>query len=136
MPVSYTLNVKNGFIITEYTGTLTFNELIKARKALYDIEDWKPGLHELADLSGVGPNKLTIGEIQLFADFVNSLVARHNTGTSRIGIYAPEDHQFALAKMYELLSNSSTYELAIFSTLTETEEWLANGRLTRTQTIL
>lgn len=124
MSISFTINHEQGYFISKYVGKLTDNELIESWKNFLEGDDWVPGLNELADLSEMDATMVTMDGINRLMRYVGSIYEKHGLNTIIVGVYAPRDLPFGLARMYEFIANESPEEICVFRTMQEAESWV------------
>jgi hypothetical protein len=122
VPVSWTVRVdrEHGVSYVSLTGTVTFEDLAVAQRALAADPDFDPTFPALLDLRGAADVRLTPADMQ-------SLASASALGLStRRAILVGSPRIFAMARMYETLgSGQSTHHVVrACRTLAECAEWL------------
>ena len=125
MPVTFTVESDKGYFLSTYSGKLSEKELLRSWDQFFENGLWKPGLKELVDLSLAHPGDITGDFIRRLAHFTNYFYAGKSINTVKVAIYAPEDIDFGLSRMYETLTDTSAEEVMVFRDRQKAELWLS-----------
>jgi hypothetical protein len=124
MPISFSINPKNGYSIAKFEGRISDEELLNAYKAFYTGKDWWPGQNELVDFSDADLKEITVEGMRNLAEFAESVFKAHNIPLVKTALYAPKDFPFGLSRMYEAISYESPENVRVFRDIVEAEMWL------------
>lgn len=124
MPITFSINHKDGYSIAKFDTRISDEELLNAYKAFYTGKDWRPGQNELVDFSDVDLEEITIKGMINLAEFAESVFKAHNIPSVKTAIYAPKDLTFGLSRMYEAISFESPENVRVFRDILEAEMWL------------
>ena len=118
MPASYKIAAARGVVFTSGSGVLTDEDCFAHVRALSTDPDFKPSMHQLADLTHVTEVRLTAGGIQRLAERVP-----FGEGSRRAFVVA-DDVAFGMARMYQILTSDHAHDLTVFRDLDEARAWL------------
>ncbi len=124
MPITFTVNPEQGYYISKYAGRLSDDDLIGPWKEFLAEGGWAPGLNELADISELDGDGITLDGIMRLANFVAAILKKKSKSVIKVAVYSPDDLSFGLARTYEAVSDDSIQEVHVFREREEAEAWL------------
>ncbi|MDH5393874.1 MAG: STAS/SEC14 domain-containing protein [Gammaproteobacteria bacterium] len=123
MPVSYQIFADKKLIIVTYSGALTLEEIMNARKESAADPAFEPVYNVIDDVRAVLSSSINFNEI---ASISGKSVL--NAGVKR-ALVVSTDLQKGMAHMYKVLSESSGHTFHIFEDYDQALAWvLDNGR--------
>ena len=125
MPITFSVKPDQGYYISKYAGRLTDDDLIKPWKDFFESGEWVPCLNELADISELDGQDITMDGIMRLAQFVTSVLKENCKSVIKAAVYSPHDLSFGLARMYEAMADESIQEVRVYRERGEAEAWLA-----------
>lgn len=103
MPIEFSTCLERDFLYAQWTGKVTFDDILSGMDAYVNDLHYIPGRPELIDLSGVTETDLNFKLISSLLREVNNQATGIKVTTKTI-VYAPLDTLFGLARMYETLA--------------------------------
>lgn len=125
MPVTYQINHKKGFIETNCTGAVTFDEVIGHFEQLEAEAELPERLDVLLDLEGATTLPES-GQLLEVAQAVDRLKARVKWGAC--AIVASRDALFGMSRMFEAFAEGSFVRIAVFRGREDAIRWLAGSQ--------
>lgn len=125
MPIDIEIDAERRRINTRATGMLTVDDLLSYYQRLHDHPDYRIGLSELWDASGISGTQLTSDDLREFSSVTEPFTRQG--APVRVAILVSDDLGFGLARMYELLQTDSINRLKIVRSHEAAEAWLASG---------
>jgi hypothetical protein len=121
MPYRYTIDVAQQVIRTRLWGSVTGAELRALRDHLSADPEFRPNLSVLIDVSDATTELLNAADIQGLAS-----TSKFDEG-SRRAFVVPDAASFGLARMFDSYrqTRDGREQTAVFRTLAEAEQWLA-----------
>ncbi len=118
MPTSYRIDRERGIIFSRGYGVLTDEDLERHTESALADPAFDPGLDQLYDFTDVV-------ETRVSADCIRELarIAAYGPGARRAFV-TPEEHQFGLARMFELSSQDRSGRVMVFRSVAEARAWL------------
>ena len=118
MPVSYQIFTQKKLTIVSYTGELTLEEIIMARKQGAADPDFDPSFNVIDDIRGVTSSAISFDDIAKISS--KSVL---NTGVKR-ALVVSTDLQKGMAHMYKVLSEASGHIFEIFEDYELAYDWV------------
>ena len=106
-----------------HSAKVTNKELLDSYQALFANKSFDPSSNLLIDLRRTDSSLRRRPALEQLALFVKSKYTGQSS-SPRIGVIAPKDLSFGLARMYDSFAESIPWEFAVFRTLEETLNWL------------
>jgi hypothetical protein len=127
MPIRFSINPEEGYYIARYMGLLTENSVLDSWKKFYEGNEWKPSLNELEDLSSADFSEINADAIRSLVNYKNAVYKKHNVGTIKDAIYAPNSLRYGLARIYTVFAEESPEKTRIFNDINEAKLWLTEN---------
>ncbi len=124
MPVQFTFFKDKNYVLAELTGTLIDEELLDTYETLYQHADWRLGMNELVDMRAADMRRITAAGLRKLMH----LTERYATEKFRTAIVATDDLPYGLARIYQVISESSPEEVSVFRNMSQARYWLGLGR--------
>ena len=124
MPITYSINFDDNYLIAAYTGRISDEEMLASWKGFFKGEKWVPGLNELIDLSQADLSDITAEGLEQLINYAKTVYEKNHIHSVRIAVYAPENIHYGLARMYEALTFDSPQSANVFRSIQEAESWL------------
>ncbi len=124
MPITFSINYDEGYLIATYTGKISDEELLDSWKELYDGDNRIVGLNILDDLSQADVTSVTADGIKRLASYASAVYAMHKIHSVKNAVYAPDPLPFGLARMYDAMAMESASSIEVFQSIQEAESWL------------
>lgn len=121
MPYSYTIDSDAHFVLVEYRGRLSVDEMLRFRDAVSRDPAFDPTLNVVHDLRAVDRTDLSPDDICTLSD--RTVFAE----AVRYGVVVNTQHQHALVRMYDGYRRYRPGHLAIFRDIDEALEWIRQG---------
>ena len=123
MSYNITHNKDDGGVITNYSGTVTDEELISsARERTTPIERVKSYKYLLSDFTGVHEFKVTPWGIRAAAEIANKMF--HENSNILLSAVLPQDLQFGMGRMWQVYTEGGEYKSYLARTKEEAIQWL------------
>lgn len=116
-------NHPDGYHIVSFQGLLEDQEMLERCRDFYE-NHWEPGWPQLSDLSQADFTEITIEGIQEMASYVQEFKSGHPGTAFKLGVYAPTDLPYGLARMYAALAEKSPGLVGVFRDYDEVHRWL------------
>jgi hypothetical protein len=124
MPITFSINLNDGYLTAAYTGKISDEELLASWKNFFQGVEWIPGLNELADLSQADLTGITAGGLESLVSYAKRIYDKHNIRSVKVAIYAPKPLHFGLARMYEAITYNQPQSVEVFRSLQEAVSWI------------
>ena len=124
MPITFSINQKGGYLVAQYQGALTDEELLNEWQAYLHNFSSIQGINQLADFSDADLSGLTATGIQALADYFIFICKKYNITSMKIAIYAHQAVSFGLSRMYEALVNETGVDIEVFQDQAKALQWL------------
>lgn len=112
-----------GLLRTTFTGTVTDRDLIEHYQGIFSRDVYGPGRNELVDATRVEHWLVTSrGQWQLAA--IAQLHQEKIEGM-KVAMVATQAHVFAMFRMWEMQREHLNYEVRVFNSCADAEDWLA-----------
>ena len=121
MPITYTIEKKQGLIRTRAWGALTDEDVLDHVRRLGEDPDNDPSLDALFDGREVEQLQVTGEAVREAALLMRSKL---DTPPGRMAMVAANESGFGMSRMYELLRPD--LEVMVFRSMDEAQSWLAN----------
>ena len=123
--MNFTITVQSGIIHVVPTGELTTVLAEKIVLAMLGHPDFQPGMPGLWDLRQADLSRINASALQDMAARNRNFAERR--GTSRLGLLVDTDHDYGVARMYEVLGQLPHLEIRGFRDSGEAEAWLTES---------
>jgi hypothetical protein len=124
MSIEYQFFPSHHLVYIRYSGLITAGELLNVPAVLYAHPQYQPGMSELNDYRGVTGGGAGVSR-QTFHDLVSmERNIDEKRGQVRMAHIAPQDLIYGVARMYSMLSSSSSAEMRVFRSMPEALAWL------------
>lgn len=122
MPVSHRILPDRNLTIIEAHGEVQVREILADGARMIASPDWRAGMNILCDYR-------LIEDLDMDTDAIHRIVAEdeRNAGAldgCRCAVVAEQDLVFGLARMWEMLSEGSNFERAVFRDIASAMGWL------------
>jgi hypothetical protein len=124
MTIPYSTEWKNKGLRITFTGIVIGGELVQLARGVYGDRRFDELRYHVMDFSQVESFDMTERETKNIA-YMDMAAARSNPDTS-VAIVAHQDIGRKLAQLYASYSEPSPWEIRIFDTLQEAEQWLSS----------
>ena len=121
MSITYTIDKNNRFIHRVVSGTVTSDEILAHITEILQHPDYQPGMKSLTELRAI-QQSASPEDIRQIANFI--LGRSKDVQGGRAALVVTKDVNFGMARMMELLTESSPLSIGVFRELTEAYEWL------------
>ena len=129
MPITIVMNHEAGYFVSYYKRAITDADLLNDWKFIMDSGAWIPDTNELADLSEADLSSLTTDGIRALADYFISMSTDRNVASmKKTAIYAPNELNFGLARMYGVFAFGSSQKIEFFYEREKAIQWLRNDK--------
>lgn len=119
MPVSYKVFADSQLVVVLYSGELTLEEIINARKEGASDPEFNPSYNVIDDITAVTASAINFDDLSsISGKSVASL------GVKR-ALVAETDFQYGMARMYQALSESHGHVFKIFREYDAAAEWVS-----------
>jgi len=121
VPYSYTIDSEAHFVLVEYHGRLSVDEMLRFREEVSRDPAFDPTLNVIHDFRGVTQTDLSADDIQTLSRrtvFAESV---------RYGVVVNTQHQHALVRMYDGYRRYRPGHLSIFRDMGEALAWIRRG---------
>ena len=118
MPGMVWVDNSQGLIRISLHGSVVDSDLVNVSRAVRAEPALAAGLPVLYDCSDAT-------EIRLSAELVRTLGTGARADSNRVAFVAPSPTAFGLARMYQIVSDTGTDRIQVFSSLDEAVAWLA-----------
>ena len=122
-PITYRIYGDSGVFLSTWSGPLTDADLFRCYEGLSEMPDWRPGLHELADLRTADVAAVSAEGLR----GLSRMVEGHFDGLGvefKTAVIAPDDLPFGLARLYEMVSDQSPETVQVFRSPSPALKWL------------
>jgi hypothetical protein len=123
MPFTYQINLGRRLATTMFYGIVTTDDFGRYVSDLTSDPDWRPGFHQLVDLSSA--KAIRIDYVGTVSQAAITSAYRHAIGNGRLAVVAPTDHAFAASRSYLAMTDDLPRSAAVFRNLRIAESWLA-----------
>lgn len=124
MPILFEIDPRRSYFVSVYDGPVTDEELYDSYRALCEGGEWRPTMNELVDTSSAEMSQITGGGLRRLEEYLSGLYADSGIKSVRTAVYAPKKLPFALARIYEWMSEESKVEVRVFRDLAAAQRWL------------
>ena len=124
MTIPYSIEWKNNGLRITCTGIIIGAEFLQFARGIYDDRRFSDLRYQLVDFSSTESFDMTESQTKNLA-YMDMAAAKSNPD-SRVAIVAHQDIGRKLAQIYAACSEPSPWEIRIFDTLQEAEQWLSS----------
>ena len=121
MPITYTIDKQRRSIHRVISGTVTSDEILASLTEILKHPDYQPGMKSLTDLRAI-QHYASPQDVRQIANFI--LGRGDEVRGGKAAIVVAQDVSFGMARMLELLTESSPLSIGVFRDLKEAYEWL------------
>ena len=119
MPVSHRVDAERKLVITTLEGVVTTEELLQNSTAMYANREIDGCTLELVDLSLARGDEISTGGIRTTAGNL-----QRATRIQQMAVFATNDLQYGLARMFQLLASRSQVQVEVFRDRARALRWL------------
>jgi len=119
MPIRY--QVIDDLVLSKFSGQVTNEELLEHVTAVGEDARVRPGFTAVADMRGVTTGLVTFNGLLAMVDEIDRRPER--LSGSRLGVVAPGDVPFGMARAYAAVGEHQRREIQVFRTVEEAEAW-------------
>lgn len=118
MPITHRIDPDQRLIVVAVSGTVGQQDILDAQKRIRTDPLFRPDMRQLNDLRAVE-------KVNVNSDGVRMLVANSHLGAGgRRAFVTPGGMPYAMARMFEILSDLRPEKTAVFRDMQEALEWL------------
>jgi hypothetical protein len=121
MPITYTIDKQRRFIQRIVSGTVTSDEILASLTEILKHPDYQPGMKSLTDLRAI-QHYASPQDLRQIANFI--LGQGEEVRGGKAAIVVARGVSFGMARMLELLTESSPLSIWVFRDMQEAHEWL------------
>jgi hypothetical protein len=121
MPITYTIDKQRRFIRRLISGAATSDEILASLTEFLKHPDYQPGMKSLTDLRAMR-HYASPEDVRQIANFI--LGRDEEVRGGKAAIVVDKDVGFGMARMLEMLTESSPLSIGVFKNLKEAYEWL------------
>jgi hypothetical protein len=129
MPIKFSRNHDDEYVEIKYNGQISDSELLSAYKSYFGSNDAIPVLNDLTDLSEADLSILSSDAIQELADYIIYSYKRSGITSFKTAIYAPDELEFGLSRMYVTISYETPQHIKIFKDREKAIQWLRQANI-------
>lgn len=119
MSVQVTIEVSQQIVICTFTGEINDADILGVRSLIRSHADFDPSFSEILDFSGITAESLTTSAIQQASERASNF-----NSTSTHVVVAPHDVIFGLARMSQVLAETTRPNAMVVRTIDEAREFL------------
>jgi len=124
MPIIFSMNQDDGYLLVQYKGAISDKDLLDEWKSFLNSFDSIQGINQLTDFSDADLKGLTNSGIHALADYFNFIYQENNITSMKTAIYANQKLSFGLSRMYEALTSETTHDIEVFEDRERAIQWL------------
>ncbi len=126
MPVSYSIQSDQGYVLSIYEGEVTLSQVLEMFQSYKAEPGFDLRLAHLSDLSRLKGSDVGFSEIfSLFSHYAR--IYSEAGQTMHTAIYAPDETVFGLSRIFENLAETShAIEARLFDDLESARTWASN----------
>ena len=121
MPISYLIDKQRLYIQRVLSGTVTSDEILASLTETLKHPDYQPGMKSLTDLRSI-QHYASPQDVRQIANFI--LGRSEEVRGGKAAIVVSQDVSYGMARMLELLTESSQLSIGVFRDMKEAYEWL------------
>lgn len=125
MPISYRIDEARRLVLTTATGVLMDADILRLKAWLLADPRWSPDMRELADIRNIDRLEVTTAGVQQMAGRDEAVGG--GLKSYRLAIVAPRDEVYGMARMYQMLTEHTVPNVAVFRDLEAATAWLDAG---------
>ena len=127
MPIHFRIHPSPPVRVVTFEGAITDDVLFDSFRAAWSVPGYDQDISEIDDLSGIASFEVTMTGIHRLASLAMEI---HGAAAgSRVAIYAPSDLAFGLARMYQIFTEGSPDQYAVFRDYAGACEWVGAPEL-------
>ncbi len=122
MPITYEIDREQNLIVTTASGTLTDDDVLGLKARLVQDKHFKPGMRELSDIRNIDRLDVTPAGVRAMVkqDRDDAVIV----SSHRLAIVLSDDVAFGMARMYQMLTESTMDDVGVFRDIEEAKSWL------------
>ncbi|MBU4318330.1 MAG: hypothetical protein KKF30_13795 [Proteobacteria bacterium] len=124
MPILFTVNQDKGYFTARYVGTITEEDVLRENALFLSSGEWHPGLNALVDLSEADLSVAHNPVIKRVAQYFENVLRANHANSVKTAIYAPSDFPYAIARIYEVMTEQSPQTVQVYREISEAKTWL------------
>ena len=122
MPIEYQVLEDGNLVLTVFSGHITADELIEHTRDFVGDTRIQPGHRELADFRQARTTDISSRQMDTA---VNMELNAERLMDARLALFAPEDIQYGMCRMYLALADDTPRaEVRIFRDVEQARKWL------------
>ncbi len=121
MSITFTIDKHRRFIHRVVSGAVTTDEILAHITEILQHPDYQPGMKSLTDIRAI-QQYASPEDVRQIANFI--LGRSKEVQGGRAAVVVAQDVSFGMARMLELLTESSPLSIGVFRELAEAYEWL------------
>ena len=129
MPVEFKIDPtagSAGLITYTVTGELDLGKLRTALEGIYDVPDFRPGMHALWQIK---EGTIGVGTAQLpeLIDILQERSERRGTGY-KVAIVVRGNLDFGLSTIFQMHAYTLPFDVKVFQSLTQAKDWIGEEK--------
>ena len=124
MPIEIQVHQEGAGVVYDCQGSVTIQDFLDASKTFLltpdEIKKWR---YTIIDLTSVGPMEIGFQDVQTVVT-LNREIANLGIPGVLLAVAAPGSLGFGLARMWEILSENTGWEIRTFRSRPEAEVWI------------
>jgi len=120
--MSYELDPDNHAVMTRVWGVMSDADALGHERRLIDDSSVPTNPRQIIDLREVAGFDVTQDGMLRMVELDNAHAAR--LGEGMVAIVAPEDLMFGISRMFQIVTDSSPWQVSVFRTTHEARRWL------------
>lgn len=129
MPITFSRHDDEGYLEIKYKGQISDSELLSAYKSFFRSDNAIPVLNDLTDLSEADLTNLSSKAIEELADYITRSYKESGITSFKTAIYAPNELEFGLSRMYDIISYDTPQLIKSFKEKEEAIHWLRQANM-------
>ena len=125
MPITFQIDVDQNLILTTASGTLTDEDVLGLKTQLVQHPDFRLGMGELSDIRNI--DRLAVTPAGVRAMVQQDKDHQDHVASHKLALVISEDVAFGMARMYQMLTESTMENVGVFRDLDEAKAWLQVG---------
>jgi hypothetical protein len=123
MPITYEIDHEHRIIMQVFRGVIRNDEFLKFSEQVFRLPEFNAGYSEFADFSDGNLKNISSETLQQSAALSKSM-APDRSPNARLGIYAPEDFNYGISRMFQLVNDAPDDLTRVFRDLDQALAWL------------
>ena len=122
-PIACRMHADHGLFVTTWRGAVSDDDHIRFYLDLFETREWRPGLHEIADLRLADMAGVTPGGLRRLSGIVERRFADLDI-EFKTAVIAGSDLAFGLARLFQMVSHGSPESVRVFKNPGLALEWV------------